>query len=58
MRLFFYLFRLEERIMSKCIERMIREYPVRKPIADPTSKQEEDKSDTGSIDNTLVGMNL
>lgn len=43
--------------MSRCIERMIREYPVRKPQQtqeDPTAGDQED-SDPGSVDNTLLG---
>ena len=44
--------------MAKCIERMIKEYPVRKPLGetDPTTGGEEDHPDEDSIDNALVGM--
>lgn len=42
--------------MARCVERMIREYPVRKPLnpEDPTSG-DKDESDPGSVDNDLVG---
>ena len=43
--------------MAKCIERMIKEYPVRKPVdRDPTSRDGADPSPPDSVDNTLVGM--
>ena len=53
-------YRLEQRLMSKCIERMIREYPVRKPLPaeDPTRRDGEESSDPGSVDNTLIGKRL
>lgn len=43
--------------MSKCIERMIKEYPLRKPISntDPTHGDGGGNSETGSVDNTLIG---
>ncbi|KAF6028388.1 hypothetical protein EB796_013277 [Bugula neritina] len=47
---------LEQRLMSKCIERMIKEYPLRKPISntDPTHGDGGGNSETGSVDNTLI----
>ncbi|XP_067931030.1 TALPID3 protein-like [Watersipora subatra] len=45
---------LEQRLMAKCIERMVKEYPVRRPLRDPTAEPGEDKSSCGSVDNTLV----
>lgn len=42
--------------MAKCIERMVTQYPLRRPATDPASKDRADNSSPSSIDNELVGM--